>query len=107
MLKTIKTLKKSAELVYNTKDFTSATILYFKTAFAVLDLIILKAAGNTPKDHSERFKILKKFFPEFYEFLDKYFDVYRDTYSLTIDKQTCDKIKENVEEIIKKRSIQI
>lgn len=105
LLKNIRTILKSANIVYETKDFTSATILYFKAIFTILDYLILKKAGKSPKDHTERFILLKQLFPDLYEFLDKYFNIYRDTYSLTIDKETCDKIKQNAEEIIKKYKI--
>lgn len=62
---------ESAELVYKNKDFTSAAILYFKALFSALDLIILKETGKTPKDHSERFRILEARNHELYEELDK------------------------------------
>ena len=107
LLNNIKTLLKSSDLVYNAGDYTSATILYFKAAFAILDLIILKATGSTPKDHSERFRILQKSFPELYDFIDKYFKIYRDTYSITISKNICDEFKKNVRQIIEKYKIQV
>lgn len=107
LVKNIKTLMKSAELVYSTSDYTSATILYFKAAFSILDYIILKSEGKTPKDHTERFRALQKSFPDLYEFIDKYFRIYRDTYSLTIDKETCDKVKNGIRQIIEKYKILI
>jgi len=103
----IRTILKSADLVYANQDYTSATILYFKASFSVLDLIILKSKGKIPKDHTERFRMLQESFPELYGFLDKYFKVYRSTYSTSIDKETCDKLKENVKRIIKEYKIQV
>ena len=105
LLENIKTILNSADLVYDKKDFTSATILYFKAIFTALDYLILKSEGKTPKDHSERFSILKESFPDLYEFLDKYFDTYRNTYSTKIDKETCDEVRKNVKDIIKKYKI--
>ena len=107
LIKNIKDFKNSAEIVYATGDYTSSTILYFKCLFVVLDTIILQKKGKTPKDHTERFNILKENFPELYSFLDKYYIVYRQTYSLTIDKLTCEEIKKNVERIIKEYEIPI
>lgn len=89
--------KKSAKSLYKLKDYTSSTILYFKTWFAVQDFILLNKTGQSPKDHTERFKMLKKEFPYTYEELDKEFSTYRDTYSKIIDKETCDRIKGLVE----------
>lgn len=107
LLKNIKNFKNSAEIVYGSGDYTSSTILYFKCLFAVLDFIILQKKGKTPKDHTERFKILKEGFPELYSFLDKYYTIYRQTYSLTIDKPTCNEIKKNAERIIKEYKVNV
>lgn len=107
LIKNIKIILNSANLVYSTRDYTSATILYFKAAFTVLDLVILKQQGYTPKDHTERFGILEKHFPNLYSFLDKYFEIYRQTYSLTIKKEICEEIKENVARIVKEHQIQV
>ena len=100
LLNNIKTISASAELVYHNKDYTSATILYFKTLFMALDLIIFKKNKLTPKDHTERFKILQKDFPEHYISLDKYFSIYQSTYSTTVDQQTSEEIRKYVITII-------
>lgn len=93
LLQNIRMFQNSAELVYLNKDYTSATMLYFKSWFVALDLLIFKKLKITPKDHHERFRILQKDFPNHYEMLDRYFPVYRSTYSATIDKKTCDEIR--------------
>ena len=107
LIKNIKDFKNSAEIVYNTGDFTSSAILYFKCLFVVLDLIILQKNGKTPKDHTERFNVLKENFSELYLFLDKHYHIYRQTYSLTIDKSACDEVKRNVERIINEYKINV
>lgn len=96
---------QSADLVYSKRDYTSATILYFKALFCALDYIILRKLGKSPKDHSERFRILESEFPELYEMLDKVYAVYRDTYTARIEKDICDRIKENVKSLIEKYSL--
>ncbi len=140
----IKNFKNSADLVYAQKNFTSATVLYFKSLFSILDFIILKEKGFIPKDHSERFRILEKDFPSFYEIIDKYFSIcqepstkvanvfgvlehtrfafafsrvkteslrkqqilmYQESYKKSIDREVCDKVKENVERFIKEQKI--
>tara|TARA_Y100000310_G_C20580670_1_gene762798 strand:+ start:376 stop:714 length:339 start_codon:yes stop_codon:yes gene_type:complete len=100
LLSNIRTFFKSAELVYKSKDYTSATMLYFKTLFVSLDLLIFKKLKYTPKDHTERFRILQKEFIQEYEMLDQYFNVYRSTYSTTIDKQICEEIRNYVTKTI-------
>ncbi len=97
--------KASADMLYSAKDYTSATILYFKTWFSIQDYVLLKQIGQSPKDHSERFRMLEKQFPKTYEELDKEFSTYRDTYSKVTDKETCDRIKGVVENELKHYSI--
>jgi uncharacterized protein (UPF0332 family) len=97
--------KNSADLIYNSKDFTSATILYFKTLFAIQDYILLKKIGYSPKDHNERFRLLEKEFPEEYKILDMEFNTYRNTYFKTISKETCIRIKIFVENAISNYNI--
>ena len=97
--------KNSADTLYLQKDYTSATILYFKTWFAIQDYILLEKVGQSPKDHSERFRFLEKNFHDTYVKLDKEFSTYRDTYSKIIDKDTCERIKEIVENEIRDHKI--
>jgi hypothetical protein len=105
LLDNSKTFIGSAKTIYLKKDFTSATILYFKALFSILDLIILKDKGKSPKDHGERFRILERDYPNFYILLDKIYPVYRDTYNVKINKETCDSIKKDVERIAKEQGI--
>ncbi len=94
--------KASADTLYLSRDYTSSTILYFKTLFAVQDFLLLEKIGNSPKDHTERFKQLKANFQDLFKELDIEFSTYRDTYSKLIDKATCDRIKKLVENDIEK-----
>jgi len=103
--KQILKFKKSADTLYDLGDYTSATILYFKTWFALQDYILLEKIGRSPKDHSERFRLLEKEFPQSYLSLDKEFSTYRDTYSKITDLETCNRIRQNVENETKKYSI--
>ncbi|MFH1316062.1 MAG: hypothetical protein ABII01_00930 [Candidatus Woesearchaeota archaeon] len=92
--------KKSADILFVSQDHTSATILYFKTWFALQDYILLEKIGQSPKDHNERFRMLEKEFPITYKELDKEFSTYRDTYSKIMPKEECARIKKIVEDEI-------
>ena len=105
LMNNIKQFSRSANLVYKNKDYTSATILYFKALFAALDLIILKKTGRIPKDHTERFRILESDFSSLYRILDEDFTIYRQTYTTRISKEDCDKVEENVKRIVKEQKI--
>ena len=107
LLKNAKKFLDSADIVYKSLDYTSATILYFKALFVIIDYIILSAQGKSPKDHAERFRILEKDFPGLYSLLDKYYPVYRDTYSLSIKKEVCNEVKRVIETVIKEHKIQL
>jgi hypothetical protein len=93
----VRTFMTSAEHIYMLGDYTSATILYFKTLYAIHDVILLERIGIAPKDHTERFRLLQKHFPDEYKVLDSEFNTYRSTYSRIISKETCDRIKTLVE----------
>ena len=97
--------KSSADKLYASKDYTSATILYFKVLFAIQDFLLLEDVGESPKDHNSRFRMLEKHSPELFRELDIEFSTYRDTYSKIIDKATCNRIKKIIENDIKKYKI--
>ena len=97
--------KKSADTLYSAEDYTSATILYFKTLFAIQDFLLLEKIGESPKDHGARFRQLQQHFPELYRELDVEFSTYRDTYSKIMDKDSCDRVKNIVENDIEKHQI--
>lgn len=107
LLTNIRTFWKSAEMVYKSGDYTSATTLYFKCLFVLIDFVILQNKRITPKDHTDRFRILQKDFPVFYSVLDKIFPIYRDTYSLQVEKYKCDEVKNHVLRISQEQGIQL
>ncbi|MBU0459874.1 MAG: hypothetical protein KJ597_02955 [Nanoarchaeota archaeon] len=97
--------KHSADTLHQAQDYTSATILYFKTLFAIQDFLLLNEIGESPKDHNARFRQLEKHFPGLYRELDLEFTTYRDTYSKIVDQETCQRIKTLVENDLKKYQI--
>jgi uncharacterized protein (UPF0332 family) len=97
--------KSSADVVFENGDYTSATVLYFKTLFALHDFLLLQKIGYAPKDHTERFKLLKKEYPEEYLIIDSEFNTYRSTYNRTISKETCIRIRTIIENAINKNKI--
>ncbi len=59
----------------------SITILLSKALFALTDFIIFKKYKKLPKNHSERFRILKEKFPSTYLIVDSLGGEYTDSYS--------------------------
>lgn len=101
----VERFRRSAQMLYEEDDYTSATILYFKALFALHDALLLEEMGASPKDHTQRFRSLEKHFPRLYMELDKEFTTYRDTYSKTVDRQTCERIRRMVEDAIHRHNI--
>ena len=97
--------KASADSLFEKKDYTSATILYFKTLFAIQDYVLLEKTGESQKDHTLRFRKLETHFPDLFQEIDLEFSTYRDTYSKIIDKQTCDRVKKIIEHDMEKYNI--
>ena len=106
LLENIQRFWRSAYLVYKDEDYTSATILYFKCLFGIFDYIIYSKQKLIPKDHTQRFEILKEDYPKYYLILDKLFQVYRDAYTNKINKEKCDEVVKNVLQIAKEQGIE-
>ena len=102
LIENVKMFLKSADLVFQEKDYTSATLLYFKAVFVALDVMILQKEKITPKDHTERFRLLERHHHGEYLLLDKYYIIYRSTYTTTIDEKTCKEIQKYVKQTINK-----
>ena len=81
--------------------FNVAVTLYFKALAVLADLYIFRKDGNTPSSHSERFRILEVKYPEIYKLLDKNFSFYQDSYRTKINKDVCEVLKKDAEELIR------
>ena len=79
--------------------FKNATILLSKSVFALCDLLIHTKTENLPRNHSERFKILKEYYPPIYSIVDSMWSEYVDAYSKPSNKETCEKIKNAIKKI--------
>ena len=75
---------QNAMLSQKKKQYNSSVTLFFKTISTLIDLFLLKNEGKIPANHSERFRILQKKYPEIYGILDKNFPFYQDSYRLKL-----------------------
>src|SRR3989344_7274559 len=85
----------------NKSRFKLAITAYFKAISQLCDLMILKRTGFLPHNHTERFRILEQQSRETYDIVNMSFKIYRDTYSRTLDKETCVKVKNEIPKIIR------
>ncbi|HIG92668.1 TPA: hypothetical protein HA242_07125 [Candidatus Woesearchaeota archaeon] len=79
--------------------YKNATILLSKALFALCDFLIQQKLQKLPKNHSERFRILEKYYPNVYLTVDMIFTHYTDAYSQPILQETCILIKNGIKTI--------
>ncbi len=93
---------EAAQILKEHKKVKSITILLSKSLFALADYIIFNELEKLPKNHSERFRILEKRFPEVYEVLDEIWTRYTDAYNKPVQKQGIEMLEGAINDIIKK-----
>ena len=77
---------------------SEAATNFFKALFAVDDAALLEKINNRPKDHSERFGMLKENIPELYTITDRLFGIYRRTYTQDLEKEEAKLVKKRIME---------
>lgn len=107
LVRNIRSFCKSAAMVCESGDHTSAFILYFKALVALADLMLVRETGRVPTNHADRFAELTKFDPALHRVLDKYFHFYRKSYSSSIGKGLCDEVSYYVRLFAKKFKVDI
>jgi len=95
----------SADLLFEKKDYTSSCILYFKALFLTFDYILLTTGKGVPKDHTDRFNKLKNSFLKFYIDLQKLYPIYRTTYTISVKRRKCEKVRDYVKGLVKEFKI--
>lgn len=75
---------------------SEAATNYFKALFAVDDAKLQEKIQSEPKDHTERFALLKASFPELYATTDRLFTVYRRTYTKSLDAEEVARVKTKI-----------
>ncbi len=100
-----------AEFLESAKDdekkgrIKSAITMYFKTLVESCDFLIYDKILKTPFNHTNRFELLQRLFPDIYPKVSILFKIYRKTYSQKIDLEDLEKVKNGTIEIIEKTGI--
>lgn len=84
---------------------SEAATNYFKALFAIDDASLVGCGVSEPKDHNERFDLLKKKLPSLYLITDRLFGAYRRTYTQELKKEEVVLIRKRVEEALKYANI--
>ena len=80
---------------------------YLKSLFAIADSLILEIKNLKPKDHAERFNLLKLYFPKIYAITDSTFNTYRRTYTQELNKEELKIVKKRLIEAFENAKINI
>jgi len=100
-----------AEFLESAKDdeekgrIKSAITMYFKTLVESCDLLIYNQILKVPINHTDRFELLEKFFPDIYNKVSPLFKIYRKTYSQKVEKEDLEKVKNGTLALIKETEI--
>ena len=86
-------------------EYNTSVTLFFKALASLCDLRILRDKGSFPSNHSERFRILEKEYPELYLKIDNDFSLYQNSYRLKLDKHTSEVLKHDVEALFEELRI--
>ncbi len=105
--KTSKEYFYSGQDEFSKKRYNSASVLFFKSLIALIDLYILQNKGITPSSHTERFRICQDNFSEVYDILDKDFPFYQDSYVHIITKELAEVIKEDAQIMAGKTEVKL
>jgi hypothetical protein len=97
-------LSEARQSEINNSLNTSAT-LYFKAIVVAIDYFILTKEKFIPKNHTERFEILREKYQKFYQILDRDFPLYQKTYSLKVNKEQVELLKDDCKEIFAETDI--
>ena len=88
------------------KRINAATTMYFKALVEVCDYLLYNKTLKLPENHTERYQMLEKFFPEFYRITSPLFRIYRKTYSQIIEEKDLEEIKDGIKKIMESPEVQ-
>lgn len=103
----IKEYYKNACAAQERKEYNTAVTLLFKALSSLCDLYIVVYENYFPTNHSERFRILEKKYPNIYEIIDKDFPFYQDSYRIKLNNEICEVFHKDVKELLKLLNLKI
>jgi hypothetical protein len=83
----------------NKDRFNVAASDYFKAIVIFCDYLIYKEIKILPKNHTERFSLLKNHFKDIYTKVSELFGLYTNSYNIKLKKEEAIKIKDYANEI--------
>lgn len=100
LLVNIKEFLREAKSAAKNKSFNSSVTLYFKALAVIADYHILNKEGIIPKNHTERFNILRSRYKEIYDILNKDFPIYQQSYRINLSREYSEVLEDDVKRLI-------
>lgn len=76
------------------KRFNAAVSDFFKAIVILCDYLIYNEIKSLPKNHNERFYLLKRYFEKIYKEVSELFELYTKSYNLKMGEKEAIKLKE-------------
>lgn len=93
LLKNVEEFLESGDENLKKERFNVAVSDYFKAIVILCDYLIYQEIRLIPKNHNERFSLLKKYFKEIYSRVSGFFELYTKSYNLRLGKEQAIKLK--------------
>jgi len=99
LLSTANEFMESGEDNLRKKRFNAAVSDFFKAIVIFCDYLIYKEIKIIPKNHADRFSLLKKYFKDTYKNVSILFILYTRSYNLKLKEEDVVKVKNYANEI--------
>jgi len=101
LLNNVNEFLNSGEDNINKKRFNAAVSDFFKAIVISCDYLIYKEIKTLPKNHNERFSLLKNYFKQIYAEVSDLFKTYTDSYNFRLREEDATKLKKYANELKK------
>lgn len=101
LLKTIDEFLESGADNLNKRRFNAAVSDFFKAIVILCDYLIYREMKVLPKNHTERFSLLRTYFKDIYKKVSRLFRTYTKSYNFRLEKEDANRIKEYAYELKK------
>lgn len=106
LLRNIKEFLAYSYEAYGKGSYNTAITLFFKALVSIIDYHLFLKTGAIPSSHEGRFRALELKFPGLYRIIDADFPLYTESYRMTVSKNDAEKVKRDVESLIRQFKIE-
>lgn len=92
LLKNIEEFLQSGKDNLEKQRFNASVSDFFKAIVILCDYLIYKEIKIMPKNHNERFSLLRTYFKEIYKNVSELFKIYTKSYNLRLGKEEANKL---------------